>query len=126
MPTKLQSWLYSLFKTVPSFPKDKKLDESRFTLEHIDSRTISKIADSLEASGGKLSLNEANRLDSIPGGVPAGAATSPFLSILAIRGYLSQQTCVNYADDQIFYGDKIFHIKDEPENGIIHNQDKSG
>jgi len=51
---------------------------------------------------------------------------SPFLAILAIREYLSQQKHVNYADDQIFYGDETFTIKDFPEKGIIHNNEKSG
>lgn len=71
-------------------------------------------------------LGFANRRASTPGGVPQGSPLSPFLAILAIRQYLSQQKHVNYADDQIFYGDETFSIRDFPEKGIIHNMEKSG
>jgi len=71
-------------------------------------------------------LGFANRRASTPGGVPQGSPLSPFLAILAIREYLSQQRHVNYADDQIFYGDETFTIKDMPEKGIVHNMEKSG
>lgn len=71
-------------------------------------------------------LKQKLRIDSLPGGVPQGAPSSPFLAILALRKYLQQQSNVNYADDQVFYGNKPFNIVDFPEDGIIHNQEKSG
>lgn len=58
-------------------------------------------------------------------GVPQGAPTSPLLSILALKEFLSQQESVSYADDGIFFGDRPFEIKDDTENGIILNKEKS-
>ncbi|MDW0292372.1 MAG: hypothetical protein QN778_10735 [Nitrososphaeraceae archaeon] len=49
---------------------------------------------------------------------------SPFLSILAIKEYLSQQDSTNYADDQVFFGNTDFLVKDFPEYGIIHSEEK--
>jgi len=60
----------------------------------------------------------------IPGGVPQGSPVSPFLSILAIKEYLSQENSTNYADDQVFFGNKDFLVKDNPEYGIIHSEEK--
>ena len=48
----------------------------------------------------------------LPGGVPQGMPMSPFLSILCLKEYLSQAKHVNYADDQVFYGDEPFKIRD--------------
>jgi len=59
-------------------------------------------------------------------GVPQGAPTSPFLSILTLKDFLTQVPSVSYADDPIFYSDKDFEIKDDKENGIEINQEKSG
>jgi hypothetical protein len=41
-----------------------------------------------------------------------------------MRKYLSQQAHVNYADDQIFFANKDFEIKDLPALGIVHNPEK--
>jgi len=49
---------------------------------------------------------------------------SPFTSILALKEYLSQQDSVNYADDQIFFGNKKFTVKDNPEIGVVHSVEK--
>lgn len=61
-----------------------------------------------------------------PHGVPQGAPTSPVLATLTLQDYLEQIPCVNYADDQIFYSDKDFTIKDNPEMGVIHAPEKCG
>lgn len=58
-------------------------------------------------------------------GVPQGAPTSPFLSILTLKEFLSQQKSVSYADDPIFYSDEDFTIKEDAYNGIILNKEKS-
>lgn len=58
----------------------------------------------------------------VKSGVPQGLPMSPFLSILGLREYLSQQDCVNYADDQVH----PFEIKDLPERGIVHALEKCG
>jgi len=60
----------------------------------------------------------------IPGGFPQGSPISPFLSILAIKEYLTQQNSTNYADDQVFFGQSDFRVKDNPEYGIIHSEEK--
>jgi hypothetical protein len=50
---------------------------------------------------------------------------SPLLATLPLREhYLSQQVHVNYADDQVFFGNEPFVIKDNPEIGIIHAPEK--
>ena len=59
-------------------------------------------------------------------GVPQGLPISPFLSILGLKDYLSQQEVVNYADDQVFFGNEAFEIKDFPDQGIVHNEEKCG
>jgi len=59
-------------------------------------------------------------------GIPQGLATSPSLSILTLKNFLTQVPSVSYADDPIFYSNKSFTIKDEPEHGIILNPTKSG
>lgn len=59
-------------------------------------------------------------------GVPQGAPTSPFLSILTLKNFLSQQRSVSYADDPVFFGDKDFHIRDSPDEGIVIHPEKSG
>jgi len=58
-------------------------------------------------------------------GVPQGMSMSPFLSILALKNYLTQEDSVNYADDQAFFSETSFKIKDDPSNGIIHSMEKS-
>jgi len=70
-------------------------------------------------------LQKAN-MGFIPGGFPQGAPSSPLLSILALKDFLSQQPSVSYADDPIFYSDKDFTIKDYPMDGIVINEEKSG
>jgi len=59
-------------------------------------------------------------------GIPQGLATSPSLSILTLKEFLSQVPSVSYADDPIFYSNQEFNIKDEPEHGIVLNKSKSG
>jgi len=59
-------------------------------------------------------------------GVPQGAPTSPFLSILTLKKFLSQQRSVSYADDPVFFGDQEFTIRDFPSEGIVLHPEKSG
>jgi len=61
----------------------------------------------------------------LPGGVPQGMNMSPFLSMITLSNYLTQQDSTSYADDPIFYSNTPFVIKDEPENGIINSDEKS-
>jgi hypothetical protein len=49
---------------------------------------------------------------------------SPFLSILVLKDYLGQKDVVNYADDQIFFGNEEFDIQEMKEKGIIHSKEK--
>lgn len=96
--------------------------------QNLDEETRQNALDIIEKRGllPEYFLGFANRNAQAPGGVPQGSPLSPFLSILAIRDYLSQEKCVNYADDQIFHSNKLFEIKDSPMEGIIHNKEKSG
>lgn len=52
----------------------------------------------------------------IPGGLPQGMPMSPLLSILCLTEYHSQQACVAYADDQVFFGNEYFKTKDFLKN----------
>jgi len=61
----------------------------------------------------------------IPGGFPQGMPMSPFLSILALEKYLSQQDSTSYADDPLFYSNTDFKVVDESENGVINSPEKS-
>lgn len=58
-------------------------------------------------------------------GVPQGSPTSPFLSILSLKDFLTQETSVSYADDPIFFKDTEFEIHDDPKGGIELNHSKS-
>lgn len=44
-------------------------------------------------------------------GMPQGFPTSPFMSMLSLRSFLTQQTSISYADDPVFFGDSEFEIK---------------
>ena len=59
-------------------------------------------------------------------GLPQGAATSPYLSLLVMRKFLTQQQSISYADDPIFFGKSPFQIVDDPMNGLELSQEKSG
>jgi len=143
-------------KSLPKLPKDKKLPEDRYEsrdpLERVHIReefihefltrpdgpmvlsqplddVTRALAISIIEKKGLLPeyfLGFANRNAQAPGGVPQGSPLSPFLAILAVREYLQQVGCVNYADDQIFHSNEPFVIKDYPEMGIVHNREKCG
>jgi len=143
-------------KSLPKLPKDRKLSEDKYEniqstdvvhirrefieefltrpdgpmvlSQRLDEETTKNALDIIEKRGllPEYFLGFANSYAQAPGGVPQGSPLSPFLSILAIRDYLSQQKCVNYADDQIFHSNQLFEVKDSPETGIIHNTEKSG
>jgi hypothetical protein len=62
-----------------------------------------------------------------PGGVPQGLPIGPILAISINKEYLDQEDAVAYADDQIFFPKNVSKIiKDDPEVGIIHAQEKCG
>lgn len=58
-------------------------------------------------------------------GVPQGSPTSPFLSILSLKYFLTQRPSVSYADDPIFFDDVDFEVQDDPKGGILLNTAKS-
>lgn len=58
-------------------------------------------------------------------GLPQGLPTSPVCSILTLPEFLSQQSCVSYADDPIFYGEKPFDIFSEKRRRISISLDKT-
>lgn len=63
----------------------------------------------------------------MPGGLPQGVPGSPFLSILILKKYMQQAKdiqCVGYADDFVFFGQEPFKVKDFPEDGIKHAEEK--
>lgn len=58
-------------------------------------------------------------------GLPQGAPTSPLLSILILKDFLTQVPSVSYADDPIFYDDKEFSLWENPHQGIEISPSKS-
>jgi len=58
-------------------------------------------------------------------GVPQGAPTSPFLSMLTLKEFLQQQPSISYADDPIFYNDRPFVIDFNEERGILEAENKA-
>jgi len=126
-------WIYNLCQSIPKFPKTLKMDETKFAQPKINLTTsyasykltqqMQANAKMLQQKGFSLKLDYLN-YGLIPGGVPQGMPMSPFLSITAVKDYLSQLDSVNYADDQIFFGSKPFEVKDNPEIGVIHSPEK--
>jgi hypothetical protein len=151
IPHEWSMWIRKIMNSVPKLPKIRKLDESRFSpdlkFHKVDDWLISEgktksmarmydpvnirkeafkylnwwFRESVRTPEFRLKFQNWN---STPGGVPQGSPISPFLSILVMRKYLSQQAHVNYADDQIFFANKDFEIKDLPALGIVHNPEK--
>lgn len=142
-----QDWVLRLSESKPKLPAKEQLDESKYKtptgrwtklspfilgegrkkLPKFDGTIVYEYNPEYEAlnngDGFKSNLEAAN-YGLIPGGFPQGSPISPFLSILAIKDYLSQQDSTNYADDQVFFGNKVFLVKDNPEHGIIHSEEK--
>jgi retron-type reverse transcriptase len=62
-------------------------------------------------------------------GVPQGAPTSPFLSILALDSAVkTKEERVEYADDGVMMSDEVFEVKESEEMeraGIEYAKDKS-
>lgn len=151
----LKMWMFKINQSKPKFPKMLKMDESRFNVKNTPTfnRNDWLFADEMQRQNFeerptkhvfKYLMWWQNQFPKVigqekthslewenwgigPGGVPQGAPTSPYLSILPLgEMYLNQQNHVNYADDQIFYGEEEFEIKDNPTKGIIHNESKCG
>lgn len=125
----LSDWIYHLCQSIPKFPSKLKLDESRFYSQEWSKEDVNLIQ-KLFATYSTKDMGEENVLryknfGLLPGGVPQGSPISPFLSILAVKDYLSQQNSVNYADDQVFFGNQEFTVRDNPEIGLVHSRDTS-
>lgn len=126
----ISDWIYHLCQSVPTFPEKLKLDESRFYSQEWPKEDVDLIQ-KLFATYSVKDMGEENVLryknfGLLPGGVPQGSPVSPFLSILALKDYLSQDPNmipVNYADDQVFFGNSELKPKDNPEMGLIHSDD---
>lgn len=58
-------------------------------------------------------------------GLPQGANTSPILTAAVLKEFTEQQDSIFYADDGIFFSNKDFTIKDDPDKGIFLNTEKS-
>lgn len=121
-----KDWVLRLCESKPKLPEKELVDESNY-------KHPTGLWDLYSPIVKKLVLNSWKREETnlrnvnygiIPGGFPQGSPISPFLSILAIDKYLSQQDSTNYADDQVFFGNKDFLVKDYPEYGIIHSEEK--
>jgi len=100
-------------------PKMRKLDETD---------TINKKREVIEyVFGGKedYDLNSMRTGLGVSHGVPQGAPTSPLLSNLSLRFFLSQQPSVSYADDPIFFGERKFEIAGDPYYNITIHEGKS-
>lgn len=131
IPNEWDDWLYQINEKAPTLPAIEKLEESKlpFALSQVGVQRSIEPIDLMLKKFNRLGINRSNVWSSSKG-VAQGAPTSPFLAILALRGYLKQLgkkgVCVNYADDQIFASNENFIIKDEPSKGIVHSEEKSG
>lgn len=137
----ISDWIYHLCQSVPKFPKTKLLDESKYDnfpvkgeiargmqVDYNDMTNFSIHLTKRIPIEPLVKVTKAQHLKDLnhgllPGGVPQGSPISPFLSILAVKDYLTQQNSVNYADDQVFFGNKEFVVNDNPEIGLVHAPD---
>lgn len=144
IPRSVAEKLYDICANHPKLPEELKMDESHLKqLRVVQDDSFEFFKDGKPFKIELKPLREARNFQGaiIPGmpfvfggtgylrpphGVPQGAPTSPVLAILTLQDYLKQTPSVNYADDQIFYSDKKFVIKDNPEVGIIHAPEKCG
>lgn len=110
-------------KVAPKLPKDQKLDESYYN----EINAIWQEVKHLQASGIQVhpTLLKYENLENYMG-VAQGSPTSPLLSILCLRKFLTQAKSVSYADDPLFYGDEDFQIEDFKHLGLEIAQEKSG
>lgn len=111
-----------LRRTVEAFVKDNGEDMIKILME--DSGCTS-VEEYVQLQWALLDQFEPTQVGPMFKGMPQGAPTSPFLSILTLDNFLTQQDSISYADDPIFYGDKEFKIKDFPYEGIVINEEKS-
>lgn len=133
------NWLKELCKAIPKFPEEKKLDESKFDVANINDSEIimwenlgsekGKLIDYTSGKPKYISTPEVDELGFLnygilPGGFPQGMNLSPFLSILGLKEYLKAADHVNYADDQLFFGEKVFKVRETPKDGIKHASEK--
>jgi len=139
----ISDWIYHLCQSIPKFPKEKLLDESKYDnfpvkgeiargmqVDYNDMTNFSIHLNKRIPIEPLVKVTKAQHLKDLnhgllPGGVPQGSPISPFLSILAVKDYLSQQNSINYADDQVFFGNKEFSVRDNPEIGLVHSPDAS-
>lgn len=132
-------WIINLSKSAPKF-KEKKLDERKFQVfqsyqkedwlngPNYSKQYLSTMKFRYLNWLGQLGLSDSlifKNMGVLPGGFPQGMPMSPFLSILALEKYLSQQDSTSYADDPLFYSNTDFKVVDEPENGVINSPEKS-
>lgn len=104
--------LHSMIKKY--FPYHEGIDVVRWCMSHLNSTAIDNPFRYIK-----------DHVRSAVSGVAQGAPTSPLLSILTLKEFLSQQKSLSYADDGIFYGEKKFEIKDQPEKGILLHPTKT-
>jgi hypothetical protein len=116
VPLGTTMWLQRINYSEPILPKELKLNEDM-------SRTNPFIIDPAKGFG---PASYFGAVFNYMIGLPQGAPTSPLLSILTLRRFLTQVPSVSYADDPIFHGNTEFEIRDSPKDGIVLNQEKSG
>lgn len=133
IPKRVADWIIAVNKEAPQLPKVKLLDESYFErikeLKIAYLAAISKPENHREASDHQA-ISAWENLNNFTG-VAQGSPMSPLLSNVALMDFLLQGresgvSSISYADDPIFYSETDFEIKDNPENGIILNREKSG
>lgn len=152
IPNEAIEWISTLCQQEPKFGKNVPV-ESKYTdvlagkkwtkeqqaeIDEIWNREASKDFDNMETIGGfdkmwKLLPTYVKNAHMYPGGFPQGLSLSPYLSILGLKPYLEQkdnphppEKVINYADDQIFFGNKKFEVKEDVPNGIYHKKEKCG
>jgi hypothetical protein len=124
----LQHALIESFKPSESIGFQSKLPE--LAMENIGGQNV--IIDNSNILHRKNSVPKRSNLEWLnlgitPGGVPQGLPIGPLLGISISKEYLEQEESLAYADDQIFFpASKNKKIKDDPEVGVIHAEEKCG
>lgn len=123
VPDFIINHLQSIHRNFPEFKQGINFEAERKGLVLTGFAQILQTNSSFKMNPRELGLMKVHFGDFY--GVPQGSPTSPFLSILALRHFLTQRESVSYADDPIFFDDEDFEIQDDPKGGILLNPSKS-
>lgn len=125
VPHPMVKMLRSMCESQPILPKERKLDESKVEEINFLQRKLDDVKSEFDEPASKVDHVKITILPATRG-VPQGSNLGPTLSILVLKGFLSQQHSLSYADDGLFFSNEPFVIQDRPFTGITIHPGKSG